>query len=140
LPEEGYLMIRRTTLLVAAAALLATAGCRYCASPYDYCGPLFTGDGCTPCAADSRAGSIYSDQVIPVPSYGAEVMQFGSDELRPVPDQMASGPMPGVAQAASPVTYHGGPSSGPPNLFPQSAQPPHRLTGYPQPAPWLSQR
>ena len=135
-------MIRRTTLLVA-VALLATTGCRYCASPYDYCGPLFTGDGCTPCAADSRAGSLYSDQVIPVPSYGSEVMHLGSNELRPVPDQMASGPMdgpmPGVEQPVSPATHQQAMPSAIPGLF-RPTQSSHRMAGYAQPAPWLPQR
>ena len=40
------------------AALVATAGCRMCSHPYDYCGPVHFGQGCQSCLTHSRAGSI----------------------------------------------------------------------------------
>jgi len=136
-------MIRPTALFVA-ASLLAAAGCRYCANPYDYCNPLFTGKDGTPCAADSRAGSLQTDQGFPVPSYGGGVTHLSSDEkLHPVPDRVASGPVEGPAPSvegpATAVSHSSDGATAMPQLFPPP-QNPHRMTGYTQPAPWLPQR
>ncbi len=134
-------MIRRTTLLVV-AILLAAAGCRYCASPYDYCGPLFTGRDCTPCAPDARAGSIFCDQATAVLPCNSEVVDPSDEALRPIPDQLAGesveGPVLIVGEAA-PATYFDEVPSGP-QIFHPASQPIHPATGYSQPAPWLPQR
>ena len=53
--------MQRILLGWAALGLLAlAAGCTLCASPYDYCGPTFTGDGCNGGSCDPRlrSGSI----------------------------------------------------------------------------------
>ena len=80
------------------ALLAATAGCRMCAHPYDYCGPMFTGECGSDCAWNSREGSILSETAGPMSSY--EVTS--PDAMVPIPDQM-TGPVPGVQQAASPM-------------------------------------
>ncbi len=44
--------------------LAVTAGCRMCAHPYDYCGPVFTGANGEPCDANVRHGSILSGGMV----------------------------------------------------------------------------
>ncbi len=52
--------------------VLSSLGCAMCASPYDYCGPTFTGNDCgDPCFVKERAGSILDP---------APVAQLASDE------------------------------------------------------------
>jgi hypothetical protein len=53
-------MVRRTFGLGVVAILLASAGCRMCGHPYDYCGPVYDSGDCQPCGSHSRAGSILS--------------------------------------------------------------------------------
>ena len=63
----------RTTVAWIALGLMATAaGCRMCASPYDYCSPTFTGGCGEDCAPFVRAGSILSGHVdcAPLPTEG----------------------------------------------------------------------
>lgn len=53
--------MQRILLGWTALGLLAlAAGCTLCASPYDYCGPTFTGEGCGDGSCDPRlrSGSI----------------------------------------------------------------------------------
>lgn len=46
--------------LLALAPILTSWGCAMCASPYDYCGPTFTGNDCgDPCFTRERAGSVF---------------------------------------------------------------------------------
>ena len=59
------------SLLVLVAA---SAGCRMCASPYDYCGPTSTGECGQGCCPNARQGSILSP--------GAQPMQY---EMQPAP-------------------------------------------------------
>jgi hypothetical protein len=63
-------MLRTASGLGVVVVLLATAGCRMCCHPYDYCGPVY-GPGCQSCSPCARAGSILSGapQVVssPVP-------------------------------------------------------------------------
>ena len=78
----------RTTLASITLSLVAmAAGCRMCASPYDYCGPVFTDGGCGPCGA-VRAGSILSGTMEPIAEGpiipGAEIL---SEELISVTDR-----------------------------------------------------
>lgn len=74
--------MKRIYLSLAAITLLtATVGCRMCAHPYDYCGPLFTGDcGSVPCDPCARAGSILGPPLY-LPGSG-EVMVEGEVESR----------------------------------------------------------
>ncbi|MDA7979800.1 MAG: hypothetical protein MPJ50_13615 [Pirellulales bacterium] len=61
------------TALVLALACLATGGCRYCAAPYDYCGPLFGGAHdpyCGDCGEFHRVGTAFS------PSHTYEVSPY----------------------------------------------------------------
>ncbi len=54
-------MVRTIFALFSVGLVVATAGCRVCSHPYDYCGPLFDGGGgqyC--CCPNARAGSILS--------------------------------------------------------------------------------
>lgn len=65
------------TLVVAAAA-----GCRMCASPYDYCSPTFTGSCGEDCASFVRAGSVLSAplECSPLPPEGYIGQQIPQDE------------------------------------------------------------
>jgi len=136
-------MLRWTALLIVVASL-ATTGCRYCASPYDYCGPLFTGRDCTPCDPDARAGSIFADQLMPVPMYGQECCQADGPGLRPVPQQLAGGAAqaaqpatPGVDQPVQVIHTAGPPRQAPAVLWPQAPWQ-NRMVSYP--APWMPRR
>ncbi|MBX7168267.1 MAG: hypothetical protein K1X74_18160 [Pirellulales bacterium] len=55
-------------VLVLAATIVSTTGCTTCASPYDYCGPVYAG-GCEPCVNNDRVGSAFCD-----PGLGPEPM------------------------------------------------------------------
>jgi len=92
----------RTMLAWSVVVLVAvTAGCRMCASPYDYCGPTYTGE-CGSCDPYYREGSRFSqaesviyDGPIDAESVAPEVIEPGVIEgaiLEPVPDDMA-GPL-----------------------------------------------
>ena len=50
------------------ALVVAAAGCRMCASPYDYCSPTFGGQCGEPCSPTARSGSILSGSVAPTPT------------------------------------------------------------------------
>jgi hypothetical protein len=57
--------IRRWLALAACALLPLAWGCAHCASPYDYCGPVFNG-GCKECVVDARVGSaFYAPEMAP---------------------------------------------------------------------------
>lgn len=63
--------VSRTTIAWITLSLAAiAAGCRMCASPFDYCGPTFTGQCCEECLSTARAGSILSGHMPPVPDDG----------------------------------------------------------------------
>lgn len=139
-------MLRLSALLVVVASL-ATTGCRYSAGPYDYCGPLFTGRDCTPCDPDARAGSIFADQLMPVPVYGQESCQADGPGLRPVPQQLA-GTGDQAVQAAEPaaprveqpvqvIATQEPPRQTPAVLWPQAPSQ-NRMVSYP--APWMPRR
>ena len=53
--------MRRVLLILALIGLTASAGCRICAHPYDYCGPTYVGE-CSDicCNPYARAGSVLS--------------------------------------------------------------------------------
>ncbi len=53
-------MVRTRLVLALSLLACAAAGCTMCQSPYDYCGPTFTGQPGEPCCPDARAGSILS--------------------------------------------------------------------------------
>jgi hypothetical protein len=56
------------TALLALGLLLPGLGCAMCASPYDYCGPTFTGNDCgDPCFVNQRAGSIFDPAPVASP-------------------------------------------------------------------------
>ncbi|HUT08955.1 MAG TPA: hypothetical protein VMY42_00525 [Thermoguttaceae bacterium] len=92
----------RTMLAWSVVTLVAvTAGCRMCASPYDYSGPTYTGEF-GPCDPNYREGSRFSqaesmiyDGLIDPESVGPEVIEPGiieGEALEPIPDDMA-GPL-----------------------------------------------
>ena len=70
-------MLRTGFGLGVLAALLMAAGCRMCAHPYDYCGPVYSDYGCQTCSPYARAGSILVGSPEMIPS--AELVQ-GSPE------------------------------------------------------------
>lgn len=85
----------RTVIALSVVVLVAmTGGCRMCVDPYDYCGPLYTGDGCgPPCDPMARAGSILSGGC---PSCGGQ-----SFDGQPIPDaEMVPGMVRRVRQSA----------------------------------------
>jgi len=87
-------MARSTFALAVLALVTLTSGCRMCASPYDYCGPTFTGDGCQQCMPNVREGSILSQGV---PQTSGSEMAPGM--IVPVPDAERVGPAPAIKQA-----------------------------------------
>ncbi|MGQ9576716.1 MAG: hypothetical protein ACUVUC_15520 [Thermoguttaceae bacterium] len=48
---------------IAGCLILAAAGCRMCAHPYDECGPTFFGGHPAQCMSTARAGSILSGRI-----------------------------------------------------------------------------
>jgi hypothetical protein len=50
----------RALFALTLVGLVALSGCTLCCSPYDYCGPTFTGGDGQPCDPNARAGSILS--------------------------------------------------------------------------------
>lgn len=42
------------------AGLVFSLGCAQCASPYDYCGPVYAGGPCNTCVVDDRMGSAFT--------------------------------------------------------------------------------
>jgi len=57
-------MLRTFTVIVIACLAFGFAGCRFCASPYDYCSPTFTGNNYefyhgNPCHPNYAAGSRF---------------------------------------------------------------------------------
>jgi len=74
-------------------ALVATAaGCRICASPYDYSSPTLTGACGDECSPNARSGSILSGYAAPFPDDGYlhGPMLYGQQEV-PHDDEMADG-------------------------------------------------
>ena len=67
-------MVRTVFACSLLVLVAATAGCRMCASPYDYCGPTSTGECGQGCCPSVRQGSILSP--------GAQPMQY---EMQPTP-------------------------------------------------------
>ena len=68
-------------LLAMVCQMSALMGCAYCASPYDYCGPTFSG-GCDNCLVDERYGSIFSGPML-YPTAASEFLPEGYEELGP---------------------------------------------------------
>jgi hypothetical protein len=87
-------MVRTAPAWAVVVLLATTAGCRMCASPYDYCGPVLTGDACGPCAPGARACSILAP--------GGQVCcdsQVPPGTIVPIPDSQMVGPVPSVEQS-----------------------------------------
>ena len=59
-------MVRTVFACSLLVLVAATAGCRMCASPYDYCGPTSTGECGQGCCPNARQGSILSPGVQPM--------------------------------------------------------------------------
>ena len=80
-------MVRTIFALCMVALLAVTAGCRVCAHPYDYCGPLFDGQGgqyC--CCPNARAGSILSpNPMMGTCNCGAQTPQVLEEDVAPQP-------------------------------------------------------
>jgi len=53
-------MYRTGIALIAVAWIAFSAGCRMCAHPYDYCGPVDTGCADNCCPNGPRAGSLFA--------------------------------------------------------------------------------
>lgn len=109
-----------------AAMVAVTTGCRMPASPLDYCGPVYRGGTCPPCAQDVRAGSILSppggQAMRPTPATPTEDTDRSEpqSDLEPTPAPPESSPSePEPSPPSEPS------SSAPPPPSPQwhSAQP-----------------
>jgi hypothetical protein len=83
-------MARRAIASFLIGLVAAAAGCRMCASPYDYCKPTFTGQPGEDCSPIARAGSILTGSVAPVQSAETLADQPLSDEV-PYDEEIASG-------------------------------------------------
>jgi len=57
-------MVRALAAMLAVAALTG-AGCRYCCTPYDECGPVYEGGHCRVDCVDGRMGSAFAPGAIP---------------------------------------------------------------------------
>jgi hypothetical protein len=59
-----------------AGLLTLAGGCKMCASPYDECGPLFSGQNPSQCNPGVRAGSVLSASATPaaLPAANGEVL------------------------------------------------------------------
>ena len=86
-------MVRTALGLGVMAVLLAAAGCTMCCHPYDYCGPVYEGDGCQSCSLHSRAGSILAS--------APEITPSPDMVRRPVRNQTASDVSRGRVQTQS---------------------------------------
>lgn len=53
-------MRRRAPLACLLAGLVLSLGCAQCASPWDYCGPVYAGGPCNACIVDERMGSAFT--------------------------------------------------------------------------------
>ena len=88
--------MRRALLSVAALALLAPgAGCTTCASPYDYCGPTFSGECGDGCDFHARRGSVFAPADIAVTTGEVMVSEPAAE--------MYGEPTP--APAVEPISY-----------------------------------
>lgn len=97
-------MSRALTSLMALGLLLPGLGCAMCASPYDYCGPTFTGNNCgDPCFINQRAGSIFDPAPVSNPGQGDYV-----DPLAPGDEGVIESPSDGSyednSDSAAPLT------------------------------------
>jgi hypothetical protein len=86
-------MVRSTFAWTVVTLATLTSGCRMCASPYDYCGPIFTGGDCQQCMPNFREGSILSPAA-PLVS-GPEIVP---GMMAPVPDAEMVGAVPEIKQ------------------------------------------
>ena len=116
----------RTILALSAVALIATtAGCRMCADPYDYSGPLYMGDAHgSPSAPDYRAGSRLQGTIS---GYGGVVSGYDSvSDVEMIPTALPedSGETPAVPRKIQPI----------PDDYSQSQ--PRRLPGVEEPVRW----
>jgi hypothetical protein len=59
---KGCSMVRVSFAVVVVAVLAVVAGCTMCCHPYDYCGPVFEGQGrhATGCSQGVRAASVFA--------------------------------------------------------------------------------
>jgi len=69
------------------------SGCAMCASPYDYCGPTFTGGECDCCLGEHRVASYFSDggmmygQSTPITPRTYKSSEDNTQETLPFPDE-----------------------------------------------------
>ncbi len=100
-------MLRTALGLGVIAVLLVAAGCRMCSHPYDYCGPVYYGDGCQSCSPHSRAGSILSGapELTPSPElvrHQTQSKTVSRESLRnQVQSDVRAGDVPGSEQIVS---------------------------------------
>ena len=100
---RGVRPMYRTALALAAVGLIAfSSGCTMCCSPYDYCGPTFTGGPGESCCPSARAGSVLSGGIVE-PTLEAEIPP---DQIISVTDEKVD-----QAQQAGPATADAGPIS-----------------------------
>jgi hypothetical protein len=106
--------------------LAAGTGCRQCASPYDYCGPVLE-NTCSDCGAMHRAGSaftgggedwvVYDEAVVEgetfVPDDAQPIEQYEMPEEFQLPEEyeIEAEPVPTLVPAPAPDPLISGPSS-----------------------------
>ncbi len=61
---RGRSMVRVSFAVAIIAVIATTVGCTMCCHPYDYCGPVYDGQGryATGCSRCARAGSIFAEE------------------------------------------------------------------------------
>ena len=77
-----------STLVLLTLAAAAIGGCRECAHPLDYYGPVYCGGSHPPTDQDIRAGSILSPPLCPA----ASPAEVPTPALEPVPAAESSPP------------------------------------------------
>ncbi len=127
--HEGVSFMPRVlpAVMMFAAIIFTTTGCRMPADRLDYCGPVYRGGTYPPCAQDVRAGSILSPSggqaMQTTPSTPAEdTDRSGSQsELEPTPAPPESSPSPSQSPSepqSSPEWHSPQPQSSSPSPSP----------------------
>jgi hypothetical protein len=97
-------MLRLKLVLVALGLGLPSMGCCLCASPYDYCGPTYTGECGEPCLVNERMGSNLSGPMVTHALYEGEAPTDG--EPSPADEQQDENQSNDQGENVEPDSYY----------------------------------